>query len=172
MASSTYSELGPALDQFVHRLDRAARFLLVLGDVANLPVVAEPDDVLRVGRVGIGRIKRHVALGGVDGVIIVALPVLREGGHHHRFARLLRIGMLAVDGFELLAGFLEVALLEIGQALIVEHIGRLGLLDIGGEIDVFLGRACRQQRESAGAQRHQRSANDLHRHHFAFQTHP
>ena len=44
--------------------------------------------------------------------------------------------MLAVDGVELAAGFLEAAGVQIGKALIVEHVGRIGLLDIGGEIDV------------------------------------
>ena len=52
--------------------------------------------------------------------------------------------MLAVDRLELLARLLEAPAFEIGEALIVEHVGRLGLLDIGGEIDVVVGRACRQ----------------------------
>ena len=87
----------------------AARFLLVLRHVADLPEIAQADDVLRVGRVRVGRIERHIALGGVDRLVIVALPVVGESAHHHRLARLFRIGMLAVDRLELLAGFLEPA---------------------------------------------------------------
>ena len=59
--------------------------------------------------------------------------------------------MLAVDGVELAAGLLEAAGVEVGEALIVEHVGRIGLLDIGGEIDVVVLRhAAGNERGSHG----------------------
>ena len=80
-------------------------------------------------------------------------------------------GMLAVDRFELLAGLLEAALLEIGETLIVELVGGLGLLDIRREIDVVVRRTGRQKRRDAGAKRNSGCAHEYNVHHSACKIH-
>ena len=46
-----FANSGQRWIDLFHRLDGAARFLLVLRHVADLPEIAQADDVLRVGRV-------------------------------------------------------------------------------------------------------------------------
>jgi hypothetical protein len=144
--------IGPALNDLVHRLDRAARFLLVLRHVANLPEIGKADDVLRVGRVGRRRIELHVALAAIDRLVVIALPIVGEGAHHHRLAGIFRIGMLRSTASNLRSLPSSGRCIQVGEALIVELVGRIGLLDIGGEIDVFVDRTC-WSNQSAGNRR-------------------
>jgi hypothetical protein len=68
----------------------------------------------------------HVAFRGVDAVVVSAGLVIGKGRHDQRLARPIRIGVLAVDLFELLrrllGGLLAVQKIE---TLVVELVGRL-----------------------------------------------
>ena len=61
--------------------------------------------------------------------------------------------MLAVDGVELAAGLLEAPGIQVGETLIVELVGRLGLLDIGRQIEVLLLRCSRPAGQRRGSDR-------------------
>lgn len=88
------------------------------------------DQVLRIGGIRAARVQRDVAGGRADAAVIVARAVEGVGRHQQGFARVVGIGMLAVDFLELLRRRLDVlALVHQVQALIVELVR--GLLDEG-----------------------------------------
>jgi hypothetical protein len=76
---------------------------LVARHFRNLAVVGQTDNVLRVGRILVGRIKIDEPARGLDRLVEIAELVGSEGGHHVGLAGIFRIGMLPVDGLELLA---------------------------------------------------------------------
>ena len=71
---------------------------------------------------GVPGCKRQIAIGGGDGVVILAGLVVGVGRHHDRAARFLRVRMVDVDLFILLGGGLVALLIEHGVGTAVDHV--------------------------------------------------
>ena len=103
------------------RRDRLFGAALVAGDVRDLVVMRGRDQILRVSRISTAGMQGDVTGGSADAAVIVALVVEGIGRHQQRFARPVRIRMLAVDFLEFLRRRLVIlALVHQVQALIVE----------------------------------------------------
>ncbi len=143
--------LGIFADHLFEGLDRLVGALLVARDFGHLIEIGRPDQELRVGRIRASRMQRDVAAGGIDAVVIGAGLVIGEGLHDQRLARPVRIGVLAVDLFELLGRGLGVFLgVQKVEALVVELVGGLVRNDRGVLVE-----------QAAGAERdrHQRKGS-------------
>src|SRR5215467_6560886 len=139
--------LGIFADHLFERLDRLVGALLVAGDFRHLIEIGRADEELRVGGIGASRMQRDVAAGRIDAVVIGVGLVIGEGRHDQRLARPFRIGVLAVDLFELLGRGLGILLgVQKVEALVVELVGRL----VGSD-GVLVEQAAGAERE-----RHQR----------------
>src|SRR6185369_13711942 len=119
------------------RRDRLFGAALVAGDVRDLVVMRGRDQILRVSRVSAAGMQGDVTGRSADTAVIVALVVEGIGRHQQRFARPVRIGMLAIDFLEFLRRRLVIlALVHQVQALIVELVRRFlveGIV-LGGEL--------------------------------------
>ena len=71
---------------------------------------------------GVPGCKGQIAIGGGDGVVILAGLVVGVGRHHDRAARFLRVRMVDVDLFILLGGGLVALLIEHGVGTAVDHV--------------------------------------------------
>ena len=89
--------VGIAFDDVAHLLQRLEGVGLVAADVDDLVVVAERDQELRVGRVGVGREEVEVAVGGGAALGVQAALVVGEGRHQHRALGPFRIGIEPLD---------------------------------------------------------------------------
>ncbi len=114
--------LADHLFQRVHGLLGTA---LVAADVRDLVVVRGGDQVLRVGGVRRARMQADVTRSRTDRGVVVAPLISRVGRHQQRLARPGRIRVLTIDFLELLVRAFGVAVLETGEALIVELVRRL-----------------------------------------------
>src|SRR6202047_3835846 len=113
-------------DHFLKRGDRLLGSALVAADVRNLVVMRRRDQKLRVSRIRASRVQRDVAGRRANAAVVVAGAVKGVGRQQQRFAREVRIRMLAIDFLELLRRALRILLLvHQEQALIVELFRRL-----------------------------------------------
>ena len=125
------------VDELSHRLDRLLCRALVLRHVHDLLGKGRTDQVLHIVGIFRGRILLEIGIAGLHCFVIATCAILHEGAHDECLARPFREGLLLVDRIELLAGFRQVACLDIGEALIVEHLRRIRIDTELGDVDVL-----------------------------------
>src|SRR5262249_46690443 len=135
--------LGIFADHLFESLDRLVGAVLVARDFGHLIEIGGADEELRVGGIRASWMQRDVAAGGIDTVVIRAALVIGEGRHDQRLARPFRIGMLAIDLFELLGRALGILLgVQKVEAFVVKLVG--GLFGSNG---VLVEKAAGDERE-------------------------
>ncbi len=139
--------------QDIELLKRFARRRLIAIRRLHVVEIGRRDNVVRERRLFRARMHSNVTLGRRDGLRRLAGAVVGVGGHHDRTPGLLRIGMVAVDGFELLRGVFEAALRH-QRVGIGEHLFRR--IGIEGRRSVDLvrraARQCERGKEHCSAQ--------------------
>ena len=116
---------GILTDDLAQRFHRGFGAALVMLDIRNFVEQGGCREKLRIGSIGAAGMQREIASCGNDSLGMLLAFVVGVGRHQERLAAPLRIGVLAVDFLELLRGFLEVLLVQKGERLVVQQIGRL-----------------------------------------------